>query len=114
MGNMIVLLNASLLCIYQPSWGFLMPPKWGFGGQEVPKGSKRRLSEAFIVSNGSYLTSFVEGSPPRNGSNYVKTSSGLRNKDFKKTSPGMRNKHFKKSGKFLHLIVKMHYAAMQR
>ena len=29
--------------------------------------------EAIIVSHGSYLTTFVKGSPPRNGSNYVKT-----------------------------------------
>ena len=74
----------------------------------------RVVSVAITVSPGSFLTTSVKRSPPRNGSNYVKTSSGLRNKDFKKTSPGMRNKHFKKSGKFLHLIVKMHYAAMQR
>ena len=26
-----------------------------------------------IVSNWSYLTTFIKGSPPRNGSNYVKT-----------------------------------------
>ena len=30
-------------------------------------------SEAIIVSPGSYLTTFIKGSPPRNGSNYVKT-----------------------------------------
>ena len=29
--------------------------------------------EAITVSSGSYLTTFVRGSPPRNGSNYVKT-----------------------------------------
>ena len=29
--------------------------------------------EAITVSPGSYLTTFVKGSPPRNGSNYVKT-----------------------------------------
>ena len=29
--------------------------------------------EAIIVSHVSYLTTFVKGSPPRNGSNYVKT-----------------------------------------
>ena len=33
----------------------------------------RAVSEAIIVSHGSYLTTFVKGSPPRNGSNYVKT-----------------------------------------
>ena len=27
------------------------------------------VSEAIIVSPGSYLTSFIKGSPPRNGSN---------------------------------------------
>ena len=29
--------------------------------------------EASTMSPGSYLTTFVKGSPPRNGSNYVKT-----------------------------------------
>ena len=29
--------------------------------------------EAIIVSPGSYLTTFVKGSPPRNGSNCLKT-----------------------------------------
>ena len=29
--------------------------------------------EAVTVSHGSYLTTFVKGSTPRNGSNYVKT-----------------------------------------
>ena len=29
--------------------------------------------EAITVSSGSYLTTFVRGSPTRNGSNYVKT-----------------------------------------
>ena len=29
--------------------------------------------EAITVSPGSYLTTFVKGSPPRNGTNYVKT-----------------------------------------
>ena len=33
----------------------------------------RVVSEAIIVSPGSYLTTFVKGSPPTNGSNYVKT-----------------------------------------
>ena len=33
----------------------------------------RLVSEAITVSHGSYLTTFVKGSPPRNGSNYVKT-----------------------------------------
>ena len=33
----------------------------------------RVVSEAITVSPGSYLTTFVKGSPPRNGSNYVKT-----------------------------------------
>ena len=33
----------------------------------------RAVSEAITVSHGSYLTTFVKGSPPRNGSNYVKT-----------------------------------------
>ena len=33
----------------------------------------RLVSEAIIVSPGSYLTTFIKGSPPRNGSNYVKT-----------------------------------------
>ena len=33
----------------------------------------RVVSEAITVSHGSYLTTFVKGSPPRNGSNYVKT-----------------------------------------
>ena len=35
------------------------------------------VSEAIIVSHGSYLTTFVKGSPPRNGSNYVKTGGVL-------------------------------------
>ena len=34
------------------------------------------VSEAIIVSNGLYLTTFVKEPPPRNGSKYVK------NKDF--------------------------------
>ena len=33
----------------------------------------RVVSEAITVSHGSYLTTFIKGSPPRNGSNYVKT-----------------------------------------
>ena len=33
----------------------------------------RVVSEAITVSHGSFLTTFVKGSPPRNGSNYVKT-----------------------------------------
>ena len=33
----------------------------------------RVVSEAIKVSHRSYLTTFVKGSPPRNGSNYVKT-----------------------------------------
>ena len=33
----------------------------------------RVVSEAITVSHGSYLTTFVKGSAPRNGSNYVKT-----------------------------------------
>ena len=33
----------------------------------------RVVSEAITVSHGSCLTTFVKGSPPRNGSNYVKT-----------------------------------------
>ena len=31
------------------------------------------VSEAITVSPGSYQTTFIKGSPPRNGSNYVKT-----------------------------------------
>ena len=31
------------------------------------------VSAAITVSPRSYLTTFVKGSPPRNGSNYVKT-----------------------------------------
>ena len=41
---------------------------------------KRFLKVAFQaikVSHGSYLTTFVKGSPPRNGSNYVKTGGVL-------------------------------------
>ena len=33
--------------------------------------------EAIIVSHGSYLTTFVKGSLPRNDSNYVKTGGVL-------------------------------------
>ena len=33
----------------------------------------RAVSEAIIVSPGSYLTTFVKEPPPRNGSKYVKT-----------------------------------------
>ena len=33
--------------------------------------------EAIIVSPGSYLTTFVKASPPRNSSNYVKTGGVL-------------------------------------
>ena len=35
------------------------------------------VSEAVIVSHGSYLTTFIKESPPRNGSNYVKTGGVL-------------------------------------
>jgi len=31
------------------------------------------VSEAITVSHGSFLTTFVKRSPPRNGSNFVKT-----------------------------------------
>ena len=37
----------------------------------------RVVSEAIIVFPGSYLTTFVKRSPPRNGSNYVKTGGVL-------------------------------------
>ena len=37
----------------------------------------RVVSEAITVSHGSYLTTFVKGSPPRNGSNYIKTGGVL-------------------------------------
>ena len=37
----------------------------------------RAVFEAIIVSPGSYLTTFIKGSPPRNGSNYVKTGGVL-------------------------------------
>ena len=50
-----------------------MPSKWGCGGQEVPDG----VSEGVIESHGSYLTTFVKESPPRNGSKYVKTGGVL-------------------------------------
>ena len=33
--------------------------------------------EASTMSPGSYLTTFIKGSPPRNGSNYVKTGGVL-------------------------------------
>ena len=42
-------------------------------GQEEPSG----VPEGVILSPGSYLTTFVKGSPPRNGSNYVKTGGVL-------------------------------------
>ena len=35
------------------------------------------VSETITVFHGSYLTTFVKGSPPRNGSNYVKTGGVL-------------------------------------
>ena len=35
------------------------------------------VSEAIIVSHGSYLTTFVKGPPPRNGSKYVKNGDFL-------------------------------------
>ena len=37
----------------------------------------RVVSEAITVSHGSYLTTFIKGSPPRNGFNYVKTGGVL-------------------------------------
>ena len=37
----------------------------------------RVVSEAITVSHGSYLTTFVMGSPPRNGSKYVKNGGFL-------------------------------------
>ena len=37
----------------------------------------RVVSEAIAVFQGSYLTTFVKGSPPRNGSKYVKTGGVL-------------------------------------
>ena len=33
----------------------------------------KMVSEAITVSHGSYLATFIKGSPPKNGSNYVKT-----------------------------------------
>ena len=42
-------------------------------GQEVPSWAP----EGVIVTPGSYPTTFVKGSPPRNGSNYVKTGGVL-------------------------------------
>ena len=35
------------------------------------------VSEAITVSHGSYLTTFVKGPPPRNGSKYVKNGDFL-------------------------------------
>ena len=35
------------------------------------------VSEAITVSHGSYLTTFVKESPPRNGSKYVKNGGVL-------------------------------------
>ena len=35
------------------------------------------VPEAIKVSHESYLTTFIKGSPPRNGSNYVKTGGVL-------------------------------------
>ena len=37
----------------------------------------RVVSEAIIVSHESYLTTFVKGPPPRNGSKYVKNGGFL-------------------------------------
>ena len=37
----------------------------------------RMVSETIIVSNGSYLTTFVKEPPPRNGSKYVKNGGFL-------------------------------------
>ena len=37
----------------------------------------RLVSEAIILSPGSYLTTFIKWSPPRNVSNYVKTEGVL-------------------------------------
>ena len=50
-----------------------MLSKWGCGGQEVTD----EVSEGPILSNWSCLTTFIKGSPPRNGSNYVKTGAVL-------------------------------------
>ena len=55
--------------VYGLTVGVLIPSKWGCGGQEVPN----KVSKGPIVFNWSCLTTFIEGSPPRNGSNYVKT-----------------------------------------
>ena len=44
-----------------------MPFKWGWGGQEVPDG----VSKSLMVFHWSCLTTFVKGSPSRNGSNSV-------------------------------------------
>ena len=54
---------------FKPSRGFLMYPKWGCRWQEVP--------EYGLWGNGSYLTTFLKESPPRNGSYYVKTGGVL-------------------------------------
>ena len=37
----------------------------------------RMVSETIIVSNGSYLTTFVKETPPRNGSKYIKNGGFL-------------------------------------
>ena len=50
-----------------------MPFKWGWGGQEVPDG----VSKSLMVFHWSCLTTFVKGSPSRNGSNSVNTGVSL-------------------------------------
>ena len=37
----------------------------------------RMVSETITVSHGSYLTTFIKGPPPRNGSKYVKNGDFL-------------------------------------
>ena len=53
--------------LYVKTGAVLMLSKWGSGGQKVPD----EVSEGPIVSNWSCLTTFIKGSPSRNGSNSV-------------------------------------------
>ena len=58
---------AARLRIYQPS-SLCLP-----NGVVEDRRFLRLVSEVITVSHESYLTTFVKGSPPRNGSNHVKT-----------------------------------------
>ena len=64
---------------YQNNWTKLFCVRqWSCRGQEVPGG----VSESVILFHWSCLTTFVQGSPPRNDFNYVKIGGVLMSSEW--------------------------------